>query len=256
MAGFNQARRRAARLASEMTKPREAGAWMFGRWNRPKRLALGGQRRDDDRRAVLRALDGEADMAVDQREQRVVLADADIHAGVEPRAALADDDRTGGDQFTAVSLDAQHLGLGVAAVPCGTAAFFLCHELAPQNLAKAAGSAVDRADFQLGVVLAMALALLVVLATAHLEDADLVVLAMADNLGADRGAGHRRRADRQAVTAANCQYLVDGDLSADFRVEQLDLDLFAGSNLVLLAASLDDCVHVLPSAPEGAFTRL
>ena len=96
-------------------------------------LQLSGQRRDDDRRAVACTLGGEADMAIDQREQRVVLADADVHAGVKLRAALTDDDRTSGDQFTAVSLDAQHLGLGVAAVPCGTAAFFLCHELAPRN---------------------------------------------------------------------------------------------------------------------------
>ena len=51
-------------------------------------------------------------MAVDQREQRVVLADADVHTGVELGAALANDDGTCGDQLTAVGLDAQHLGLG------------------------------------------------------------------------------------------------------------------------------------------------
>ena len=35
--------------------------------------------------------------AVDQREQRVVATDADVLAGVEPGAALADDDRAGVD---------------------------------------------------------------------------------------------------------------------------------------------------------------
>jgi len=45
----------------------------------PKNL----DRRDDDRRTALFALDGERDLTVDQREQRVVLAHADVRAGVE-----------------------------------------------------------------------------------------------------------------------------------------------------------------------------
>src|SRR5215212_6104799 len=45
------------------------------------------------------------------------------------------------------------------------------------------GSGVDRTDFDLSEVLAMALPLLIVLATAHLEDSHLVVPAVPDHRG-------------------------------------------------------------------------
>ena len=54
-----------------------------------------------------------------QREQRVVAAAADVVAGVEVGAALADDDLAGVDQLAAEALDAEALGVGVAAVPRG-----------------------------------------------------------------------------------------------------------------------------------------
>ena len=49
-------------------------------------------------------------------EQRVVAAAADVDAGVEVRAALADDDLAGLDDLAAEPLDAQPLGVGVATV--------------------------------------------------------------------------------------------------------------------------------------------
>src|SRR5215207_1744475 len=51
-----------------------------------------------------------------QGEQRVVAADADVLAGVEARAALADDDRAGVDGRAVEHLHPEALGLGVAAV--------------------------------------------------------------------------------------------------------------------------------------------
>src|SRR6186713_3184499 len=50
---------------------------------------------DGHRLAISRALDGVAHLAVDQREQGVVTADADVGPGVELGAALANDDRAG-----------------------------------------------------------------------------------------------------------------------------------------------------------------
>ena len=44
----------------------------------------------------------ELDLAVDEREQRVVLADADVDAGMDRGAALADDDAAGANQLAAV----------------------------------------------------------------------------------------------------------------------------------------------------------
>src|SRR5436190_16195255 len=48
--------------------------------------------------------------AVDEREQRVVLAEADVAAGKELGAALAHEDVAGEHELTAEPLDAQALG--------------------------------------------------------------------------------------------------------------------------------------------------
>ena len=69
----------------------------------------------------------ELDGACLEGEQRVVAAAADAAARVEVGAALADDDLAGVDELAAVPLDAEPLGVGVAAVPGGTAALGLRH---------------------------------------------------------------------------------------------------------------------------------
>ena len=83
--------------------------------------------RDRNRLAVQRTLDGKADLAVGKREQRVVAPAGNVLAGVEPGAALAHNDRACAHELTAEHLDAEHLGLRIAAVAGGTATFFLCH---------------------------------------------------------------------------------------------------------------------------------
>src|SRR5690606_10929852 len=93
-------------------------------WSTRRRELLGDDR---DGGLVQGALDAELDLAVSQRVQRVVLAHADVYAGVEARAALAHDDAARQDGLAAVHLDAKALRFGVAAVPGGTAALFLCH---------------------------------------------------------------------------------------------------------------------------------
>src|SRR4051812_45263191 len=84
---------------------------------------------DEHRLANARALDGEAHFAVDQCEQRVILADADVRAGVELGAALADDDGAGRHGLAAEHLHAEHLRLRIAAVSSRAAALLLCHFL-------------------------------------------------------------------------------------------------------------------------------
>lgn len=66
----------------------------------------------------------------------------------------------------------------------------------------------DRFDAKLGVVLTMALTLLVMLATAHLEDLHLVMPALCKNCCLDRSACYQRCANFQLVTFANRQNLV------------------------------------------------
>src|SRR5579871_1327555 len=84
------------------------------------RLLCGRNHRD----ALALALAVELDDALDQREQRVIAPDADVRAGIEPRAALAHDDVTGNHALAAEALHAQALGIGVAAVAGGTGALF------------------------------------------------------------------------------------------------------------------------------------
>src|SRR3982751_3668673 len=56
---------------------------------------------------------------------------------------------------------------------------------------------VDGADADFGEILAMALALLVVLALVHLEDADLRVAAVRNDAGDDASAGNERGAEHE-----------------------------------------------------------
>ena len=97
---------------------------------------------------VARTLDGKAHLAVDQREQRVVLAHADVGAGMELGAALAHDDRAGRtiwppNTFTPSILGWESRPLRVEPPP------FFCAML--QLLTLAAISRVDRADLQISV---------------------------------------------------------------------------------------------------------
>src|SRR4029079_14787771 len=100
------------------------------------------------------------------------------------------------------------------------------------------------ADLQLGELLAMPLALLIVLATAHLEDLDLVVLAVCHHSGCDSCAGHQGRADLDLAAVSNGKNLVKHDFLAYVRSNLFYFNFFAGSNAILLAPGFYDRVHV------------
>ena len=107
----------------QKTKPRLSGAWTA------KKACASGCSSHVDRVLGQRTLDGKRHMAVHQGEQGVVLAHADIRAGVELGAALTHDDGACADQFAAESLHTEHFGLGIAPVSRRAAAFFLCHDI-------------------------------------------------------------------------------------------------------------------------------
>src|SRR5215212_6109408 len=92
------------------------------------RMALlsGGGRGNADEASAL-TLVVELHDAVDLGEERVVAADADVHAGLELRAALADENRSTGHELTGEALDAQHLRLRVAAVARRALSFLMSH---------------------------------------------------------------------------------------------------------------------------------
>jgi len=77
----------------------------------------------------------EFDLAVFEGEESVVRADADVEAGHEFRAALADDDGASRDDLPAIRLDATILRIAVASVPGGALTLLMCH-LSPVNSKK------------------------------------------------------------------------------------------------------------------------
>src|SRR5688572_5936272 len=109
--------------------PGMPGATWCSRWGWTNRRGLRA-RRGEFADVDLAAL--ELDGAVLEREDRVVAAEADVEAGLELGAALADDDRAGADRLAAVRLDAAVLGVAVAAVLRRALTLFMCHVL-PQR---------------------------------------------------------------------------------------------------------------------------
>src|SRR4051794_9813448 len=104
-------------------------------------------------------------------------------------------------------------------------------------------SARDAFDLELGVVLAVALVLLVVLAPPHLEDLDLVVPALREDRCRHRGARHEWLTEADAIAIADHEHLIDDHFRAHVRRYLFYLELFAGGNFVLLAAGFYDRVH-------------
>src|SRR5918994_201751 len=69
----------------------------------------------------------EGDTAVGKRKEGVVLANADVVAGVPARAALTHDNVAGACRLAAEQFDAEALALAVAAVAGTAACFLMCH---------------------------------------------------------------------------------------------------------------------------------
>src|SRR5450755_2224425 len=88
-----------------------------------RRLLAGGKDGDDAATAAARELDGAGRLG----EDRVVAADPGSVAGLEHGSALAHDDLAAGDGLAGEHLDAESLGVGVAAVAARAEAFLMSH---------------------------------------------------------------------------------------------------------------------------------
>src|SRR5690606_26898041 len=108
---------------------------------------------------------------------------------------------------------------------------------------RSGSSSRDGFDADFGVVLTVALMLLVVLATAHFEDLDLVVPAMRKNRCLDHGASDDRGTNFQLVAFAHRQDLVQGDFLPNVSRYLFYLEFFASGNTILLATGFYDRVH-------------
>src|SRR4029078_2425969 len=112
-----------------MKKPGERRAFLRGRAYASGGLHFG--RHDIGELVLLGSLGAELHVAVDQREQREILAEPDAHARMNHRAALPHDDAAGADRLAAVHLGAEALGVRIAAVARAAASFFVCHGSVP-----------------------------------------------------------------------------------------------------------------------------
>src|SRR5262245_9176284 len=90
----------------------------------------GGLLGDADQLVVAPAL--EADISVGLGEQGVIDADADIDAGLESRAALADEDAARGHELAAEPLDAEPLRVGIPAVSRAADTLLVGHDTTPR----------------------------------------------------------------------------------------------------------------------------
>nr|GEU28071.1 probable solanesyl-diphosphate synthase 3, chloroplastic [Tanacetum cinerariifolium] len=145
-------------------------------------------------------------------EQGVVFAGANAFAGAHWGAALTNDDAACIDRLTACA---------------GT------------------GLAVDRDDLDFGVILTMALMLLVVLTTTHLENLHLIVTTLSHNSNQYRSTFNQGSTKLDAVARANGEDLVNGDLGTNVCRYLFYFEFFASDNFVLFATGFYDRVHDL-----------
>ena len=75
----------------------------------------------------------ELDLAVDQSEQRIVLADTDVVARMNVRASLTNEDVASQNELTVSALRAESLRFRITAVLGGAAAFLVCEKTRPKG---------------------------------------------------------------------------------------------------------------------------
>jgi hypothetical protein len=91
--------------------------------------------RDDvDEGVPLGTLDAKLDHTMRRGEQGVIRADADVDAGAIHRPALTNQDIACQHILAAELLDAQALGMRIAAIAITAACFFVCLEISPKSL--------------------------------------------------------------------------------------------------------------------------
>src|SRR3569832_2194386 len=196
------------------------------------RVRIGNHRYE---RAALVAF-AEGYLAVAKREERVVLAHADIGAGMELGTALTHDDVAAGNLLAAEHLHTQHLGVGVATVAGRTACFLVCH-----------GSLLARVNFgdlHFREVLTVATLAVRGLAALFLEGDDLLAAAVLDDLTRHGSTLAQRRAGFRAV-ATEHQDLAKRDRATGIADELFDGQDIVLGNTILFPAGADDREHGL-----------
>ncbi|KQV49903.1 hypothetical protein ASC93_10220 [Massilia sp. Root335] len=91
----------------------------------------------------------------------------------------------------------------------------------------------------------MALTLLVVLTTTHLENAHFVVTTVRHNSHANRSTFHQRSTKFDALALADGENLIDSEFGTNVCRYLFYFEFFASDNFILLATGFYDRVHDL-----------
>jgi len=173
----------------------------------------------------------EPDVAVDQSENRVITAEADVFSRQEFCAALADNDIAGKNHLAAKSLYAETFADAVAAVLNAALSFFVSHGLGFFGFG-AAGDAFNLHPREFATVTDSAV---ITFAALVFERDDLFVFALFDNFGRDLSA----IADLATV---NVHQHFERGRFARLNVQKIDVDCVAFRDAILPTASFDNCV--------------
>jgi hypothetical protein len=103
--------------------------------------------------------------------------------------------------------------------------------------------AVDRDDLDFSEILAMALMLLVVLTTTHLENLHFIVTTVCHNSYQYLCTFDQWRTKLDGVARAYCENLIDGDFGTNVCRYLFYFKFFASDNFILFATGFYDRVH-------------
>jgi hypothetical protein len=187
----------------------------------------------------------EIDEPIDGRKQGMVSPDPHVITGLDFRPALAYKDVSGADEFAAEFLDPQPFRITVSTVAAGTAAFFVCHELSPENPKKNPPgtfrlvlSGDDFIDLQPCVSLPVTGLTPIAVTGAVFENQDLAGFDRTGDGGFHVSTGNDRGADLNVVPVGYQQHLVQLDRLSVIDREQVNVDIIAFNGHVLFAAAL------------------
>ena len=174
--------------------------------------------------------------SINRCKQCIVTTTPNVPTRMKMRTALADDDAASADPFPTVPLNTQSVGIAVSAVSARSHTLLMCHGCLD----------LDFRNPNLGKLLPMALLLAVPLPSLPLEDDDLLVLAVAKNLGRDRRSIHCGLPDRYGGPIRREEYLVKGYRGTFLRYEGGNPEACSRLRSKLLTACLENRVHDPP----------
>lgn len=182
----------------------------------------------------------EQHIAINQRKNRVVPAEADITTWQKFCSALTDEDVAGDDGLPAKFFDAESFALAIASVFDTALTFFMSHNL--RRVERKLGLGRDGRDFEFGELTPVAHGAVVTFAPFVFESDDLRGFVLVNDFRGDRCAAHIRSTDADAGILRNEKDFREAGRGSGFEVKFFDVKNVAFGNPILFAACVNYCV--------------